>query len=84
MPPPTGESRAAALEAAHKAGETADRAIHDVRASHHKLLRRFQLDRTVRPDDLQKANRRLDDVTKKGHAEVKRIVENAKNVLREL
>ena len=33
------------------------------------------------PDDLQKAKKRMEDVVKKGHGEVKRIGEGAKRVL---
>ncbi|KAF2178361.1 ribosome recycling factor [Zopfia rhizophila CBS 207.26] len=81
IPPPTGESRRAALETAQKAAEVADRAIHDARATHHKKLRKFQLEKSVLPDDLQKAGKRMEEVVKKGHAEVKRIVDGAKKVL---
>lgn len=81
IPPPTGESRQAALDAAVKASEQADRVIHDARAAHNKKLRKFQLDKAVLPDDLQKAGKLMEDVVKKGHAEVKRIVDGAKRVL---
>ncbi|KAF2020658.1 ribosome recycling factor [Aaosphaeria arxii CBS 175.79] len=81
IPPPTGESRQAALETAQKASEQADRAIHDARASHNKKLRKFGLDKAVLPDDLQKAGKRMEEVVKKGHSEVKRITEGAKKVL---
>lgn len=33
------------------------------------------------PDDLQKASKRMEEVVKKGHSEVKRIVDGAKKVL---
>jgi ribosome recycling factor len=35
----------------------------------------------VLPDDLQKASKRMEEVVKKGHSEVKRIVDGAKKVL---
>lgn len=81
IPPPTGESRQAALDAARRAAEQADKAIQNARASHHKKLRKFQVEKAVLPDDLQKAAKRMEDVVKKGHGEVKRIVDGAKKVL---
>ena len=81
IPPPTGESRQLALDMAVKVSEQADRAIHDARAAHNKRLRKFKLEKVVLPDDLEKAGKRMEDVAKKGHAEVKRIVEGAKRVL---
>jgi ribosome recycling factor len=51
------------------------------RQTHNKKIRKFQLDKSVLPDDLQKAGKRMEEVVKKGHAEVKRIVEGAKKVL---
>jgi ribosome recycling factor len=44
-------------------------------------LRNFKLDKDVLPDDLQKAGKRMEEVVKKGHTEVKRIVDGAKKVL---
>jgi ribosome recycling factor len=44
-------------------------------------LRKFQLDKSVLPDDLQKAGKRMEEVVKKGHSEVKHIVDGAKKVL---
>ncbi|KAF2276653.1 ribosome recycling factor [Westerdykella ornata] len=81
IPPPTGESRQAALEAAQKAAEQADKAIQNARAAHHKKLRKFELEKAVLPDDLQKAKKRMEEVVKKGHGEVKHIVDGAKKVL---
>lgn len=48
---------------------------------HHKKLRKFQLDKSVLPDDLQKAGKLMEEVVKKGHADVKRVVDGAKKVL---
>ncbi|KAF2812559.1 ribosome recycling factor, partial [Mytilinidion resinicola] len=81
IPPPTGESRKAALEAAHKAGEVATTAVQDARAAHHKKLRKFQVDKSVRPDDLQKATKKMEEAVKRGVSEVKRIVDGARRVL---
>jgi ribosome recycling factor len=39
------------------------------------------VDKAVLPDDLQKAKKMMEDVVKRGHSEVKRIVDGAKRVL---
>lgn len=81
LPPPTGESRRAAVDAAIKAAEKADKQIQVARQEHNKRLRKFELNRDVLPDDLQKAKVRMEDVVKKGHTEIKRISDGAKKVL---
>ncbi|KAF2830647.1 ribosome recycling factor [Ophiobolus disseminans] len=81
LPPPTGESRQAAVDAAVKASEKADKWIQTARQEHNKRLRKYELNREVLPDDLQKAKKRMEDVVKKGHTEVKRIADGAKRVL---
>ncbi len=81
LPPPTGESRRAAVESAIKAAERADKAIQKERQEHNKKLRKFELNRDVLPDDLQKAKKKMEEVVKKGHEEVKRISDGAKKVL---
>ena len=81
IPPPTGESRKAALEAAHKAGEVAGASIQHARGVHQKKLRTFEKERTVRPDDLQKAHKEMEEVVKRGQGEVKRIGDGARRVL---
>ncbi|KAF1845123.1 ribosome recycling factor [Cucurbitaria berberidis CBS 394.84] len=81
LPPPTGESRRAAVESAGKASERADKWIQNARQEHNKKLRKYELHRDVLPDDLQKAKKRMEEVVKKGHGEVKRIADGAKKVL---
>jgi len=81
IPPPTGESRKAALDAAQKAGEMAATAVQDARAAHHKKLRKFQVEKSVRPDDLQKATKKMEEAVKRGISEVKRIVDGSRKVL---
>ena len=61
--------------------EQADRFIQKARSEHNKKIRKFEVDREVLPDDLQKVKKIMQDVTKKGQAEVKRITEGAKRVL---
>lgn len=55
--------------------------IQTARQDHNKRLRKFELNREVLPDDLQKAKKRMEGVVKKGHEEVKRICDGAKKVL---
>lgn len=81
LPPPTGESRRAAVESAVKASERADKMIQTARQEHNKKLRKYELNREVLPDDLQKAKKGMEEVVKKGHTEVKRISDGAKRVL---
>jgi ribosome recycling factor len=81
LPPPTGESRRAAVNAAIKASELADKQVQKARQDHNKQLRKFELNRDVLPDDLQKAKKRMEEVVKKGHTEIKRISDGAKKVL---
>ncbi|KAH7093055.1 ribosome recycling factor-domain-containing protein [Paraphoma chrysanthemicola] len=81
LPPPTGESRRAAVDSAIKASEKADKSIQVARQEHNKRLRKFELNREVLPDDLQKAKKRMEEVVKKGHTEIKRISDGAKKVL---
>jgi ribosome recycling factor len=81
LPPPTGESRRAAVESAVKAAERADRLIQQARQEHNKKLRKYEVNREVLPDDLQKAKKLMEEVVKKGHTEVKRISDGAKRVL---
>ncbi|KAF1977642.1 ribosome recycling factor [Bimuria novae-zelandiae CBS 107.79] len=84
LPPPTGETRRAAIDKAGQAAEVADKWIQKARQNHNQKLRKYQLDKSVLPDDLQKAGKRMEEVVKKGHAEVKRIVDGAKKVLEAL
>jgi ribosome recycling factor len=44
-------------------------------------MRKFSVERVILPDDYQRANKNMEEVVKKGHAEVKRIVDGAKKVL---
>ncbi|USP81738.1 Ribosome-recycling factor [Curvularia clavata] len=81
LPPPTGESRRAAVKSAVKASERADKLIQQARQEHNKKLRKYEVNREVLPDDLQKAKKLMEEVVKKGHTEVKRISDGAKRVL---
>jgi ribosome recycling factor len=82
VPPPTGESRLAAIEQASKAADKAYSEIREARGAHHKKLRAMQVARTVRPDDIQKAQNQMEGVVKRGNEEVKRILDGAKQALK--
>lgn len=81
IPPPTADSRKAAVNEATKASEKASTAVRDARGKQQKKLRAMQLERTARPDDLKKAGAQMEKVVEKGTAEVKRVAEAAKKVL---
>jgi len=81
IPPPTGESRQKAIDEASKTADKAYGEVKDARAQHQKRLRAMQVSRSVRPDDLQKAHKQMEDIVKSGNEEVKRIFEGAKKVL---
>ena len=81
VPPPTAESRKAAVAAANKAGDAASNGIRSARQNQQKKLRAMQLAKTVRPDDLKKAGALMEKVIEKGVGEVKKIVDGARKVL---
>ncbi|KAL1629064.1 ribosome-recycling factor [Neofusicoccum ribis] len=81
IPPPTGESRKKALEAAKKAETNALQAVQTARAAHQKKLRALEVGKKVRPDDASKAKKLMDETAKKGQEEVKHIVDGARKVL---
>ncbi|KAF1813926.1 ribosome recycling factor [Eremomyces bilateralis CBS 781.70] len=81
LPPTTAETRQKALDAAQKAEEAALHGIREARGAHQKRIRARTVDKSVRPDDLRNAGKKMDEVVKKGSEEVKRIVEQAKKVI---
>jgi ribosome recycling factor len=81
IPPPTAESRKAAVGEATKAGDKAGTAVRDARGKQQKKLRSMQLNRTALPDDLKKAGTQMERVVEKAASEVKKIVDGAKKVL---
>jgi len=81
VPPPTGESRMAAVEAAKREEENALGRIKEARSKHQKMLRGFGVAKSVRPDDLQKAMKLMEDAVKRGNDDVKRVVDDARRVL---
>jgi ribosome recycling factor len=55
--------------------------IQVARQEHNKMLRKYELNREVLPNNLQKAKKGIEVVVKKGHTKVKRIADGAKRVL---
>ncbi|KAF7910225.1 uncharacterized protein EAE98_012180 [Botrytis deweyae] len=78
IPPPTKESRDAALQAASKAGEMASNGVRNARGAMQKKLRAMEVKKTVRPDDSKKAHKEMEKVVEKGNGEVKKIVDAAR------
>lgn len=81
VPPATGESRMRAVEEAGRVAEEAGMAIRAARGACHKKMQSLEKARKVRPDDVQRAHKRMEEVVKEGHDEAKRIAESAKKVL---
>jgi ribosome recycling factor len=69
------------VDSAVKASERADKMTQVARLEHNKKLRKYELNREVLPDGSQKAKKGMEEVVKKGHAEIKRIFDGAKRVL---
>lgn len=81
IPPPTADSRKAAVAEASKAGDKASTTIKDARAKQQKKLRTMQLSKSARPDELKKAQTAMEKVVEKGSGEVKKVVDAARKVL---
>lgn len=81
IPPPTADSRRAAVAEAAKAGDKASTAVREARGKQQKKLRALQLAKSARPDDLKKAGAQMEKVVEKGSADVKKVVDSAKKVL---
>lgn len=78
LPPPTRDSRDAALAEALKRGEFAQTALKEARALQKKRLRGMELEKAVRPDLLKKAETQLEKVNDRGVGEVKKLMEGVK------
>jgi len=81
IPPPTKESRDAALAAASKAGENANTGVRNARAAMQKKLRAIELKKAARPDDLKRAHKEMEKITEKGVADVKKAVDTARKTM---
>ncbi|KAF2164110.1 hypothetical protein M409DRAFT_68039 [Zasmidium cellare ATCC 36951] len=81
IPPPTADSRKAAVAEATKAGDKATTSVRDARGKQQKKMRAMQLNKSARPDDLKKAGSMMEKVVEKGSDELKKVLDNAKKVL---
>ncbi|KAM0722314.1 hypothetical protein Q7P37_001755 [Cladosporium fusiforme] len=66
IPPPTSDSRKAAVTEATRAGEKASTAIKDARGKQQKKLRAMQLSKAALPDALKKAGAAMEKVAERG------------------
>lgn len=83
IPSPTRAARLEALLTVTKSWEQAGAAVRAARAVMHKRLRAMSIAKTVRPDDLRRAEKGMEKVVEKGVREVKAVVDGAKKVLEE-
>ncbi|TKA83874.1 hypothetical protein B0A55_00145 [Friedmanniomyces simplex] len=81
IPPPTAETRRAAIAEATKAGEKAGTAIREARARQQKKIRGMQVSKAARPDDLKKAGVGMEKVVERGTGEVRKVVEGVRKGL---
>jgi ribosome recycling factor len=81
LPPPTKESRDAAIADAKKAGETALTNIRNARAANQKRLRNMEIKKLALPDELKKAHKDMDNIIKKADLDAKKTVEHAQKAM---
>lgn len=81
LPTVTAESRKAAVSEAGRAEQNGTKGVREARQTHHKKLRAMSKVRTVRPDDLKRAESQMEKIVEKGLAEVKKIADAAKKAL---
>jgi ribosome recycling factor len=81
VPPPTGESRQAALDSATKISNAALEQIRDARAGKNKKLRAMQIAKTVNPDQIQKAQKEMEQIVQRFSSDVKQILETHKKII---
>ena len=70
-----------AVEETKKQEENALFKVREARGKHQKKLRAMGIAKSVRPDDLQKAQKMMEDVVKRGNEDIKKVVEDARRVL---
>ena len=81
IPPPTKESRDAALREAKAVVEKAHDAVRSGRLTVNKKLQSMGKAKTARPDDLRKAKEMMEKITTKGKKDVDDIFAGAKKML---
>lgn len=81
VPPPTGESRQAAIDSATRLSTSALDQIREARAGKNKKLRAMQIAKTVNPDQIQKAQKEMEVIIQRFSNEVKQITETHKKII---
>ncbi|KAI9750348.1 MAG: hypothetical protein M4579_006504 [Chaenotheca gracillima] len=84
LPPPTTNARASVLETASNAGEQSSGRIRDARGAQQKRFRGMELGTQgakVRSDELRKARAKMEDLVKKGEADIKKLVDASRKKL---
>jgi len=81
IPAPTKESRDAALALAKKAGDTAAMGVKNARAASQKRLGGMKKKKSVRPDDMTKAEKEMEKIVKNAGDDIKKIVDAARKAM---
>ena len=81
VPPPTKESRGEMVKKAGEAGQKAQDGLRNARGGVQKKLQ--ALKKKVRPDDMKVAEKRMEEVVKKGKAELEGLVEKARKMIQD-
>lgn len=81
LPPPTREGRDATVKQSKDIGHKALDAVKNARLAMHKKIQAAK--RTVRPDDLKKADKKMEDIVKKRKAELETIIAAAQKGIME-
>ncbi|KAF2862598.1 ribosome recycling factor, partial [Piedraia hortae CBS 480.64] len=79
IPPPTAESRKAALNQATDAGQKAEQGVRNARAQQQKKMR--ELEKIARPDEWKKSHDKMEKMVKAWVQEVKELVDKARKTL---
>ena len=66
---------------AHQLGQQAKEAIDRAKTAHDKNVRKLEVAKLVRGDDMRKAKQQSSDIAKKANEQAKGIVEQAKRVI---
>ena len=82
IPPPTQESRQLVQVEAGKLLEQAKARVQNARQAQHQTFRKLTLAKVARPDDVKRAETKMEDTVKKGIKEVERLVDAAKEALK--
>jgi ribosome recycling factor len=81
IPAVTGESRQQAIAEANEIAQKSIEEIQQARSEKHKKLRAMLKSRSVVPDDVHMAEKKMQEVVDRGKTEVKKIVDGARKVM---